>query len=146
MITLSNIDGVSRKAIPKNREGGETSTAWPASYISRTAGQLWKVQSMAESDVLMQVHHPAQVFVMETTPVEMGPASGRIKKMNGPVYVYSGELILHTNRVHLVNPSPSGSSDRELVIKTRALLPEVSLGCKTKAPVLFMGMSDWTRL
>lgn len=94
----------------------------------------------------MQVHHSAQIFVMETTPMEVGPASGRIKKMNGPVYVYAREPPFHTNRVHLVNPSYSGSSDRELEIKTQALLPEVSLGSETKAPVLFMGMSDWTRL
>lgn len=53
MITLSNGDGLSGKAIPKIREGVETSTTWSASYISNTAGQLWKVQSMAEGDVLM---------------------------------------------------------------------------------------------
>lgn len=94
----------------------------------------------------MQVHHSAQIFVMETTPVEVGSASGTIKIMNGPVYVCAGEPLLHTNRVHLVNPSYSGSSDRELEIKTQALLPEVSLDRETKAPVLFMGMSDWTRL
>lgn len=83
VITLSNGDGLSGKAIPKIREGVETSTTWSASYISSTAGQLWKVQSVAEGDVLMEVHHPAQVSVMETRPLEVGPAPGRIKKMKG---------------------------------------------------------------